>query len=248
MQATHSLTDPDDHRDATYYVVDYSKCGVREVLHLARGKPPAAMIAVVLTLAARLFGKSCRKGPPFRRVDSEFIYPNRIPAEVQRLQQPAYGILATAGYSPLLATRKRDIDPSRGYTYSHVLSSPDATVVATITSVQVKDEDICLEKTAVALSSRRQQGTVIMTTNGATGLRMPDHYSCHFLFRGTVSDVIETHRHRTAGLADLVSLQRDSARAQIETRWQEIAQFHIDRGVYVPATADEVAKLYSPSI
>jgi hypothetical protein len=223
----------------TYYVKDLAKASVTELWRVAK-REPKAVLGLLLILRAKILGKPARMGHPFNPLDTKIIEYSDVPEDVWRCQQPLVSPILAAGFTPIFAIQQSQPDGANGY--SLVFQSANGLISASALYGYVKTGDMELQESCLVLSSRRTNGTVLATSNARPILLDPPEIEIIYLQKAAPEKLLARHQKRLTKLTDLVLLTPDDTRRRIQSIVQRNADFHISRGLYSPATADELRR------
>jgi hypothetical protein len=222
-----------------YYVSDMAKASFRELWWIAK-KDPRVVLGLAVILTAKMLRRPFRIGDPFSLFDTEFIEPSEIPEEVRRIQEPLMKPLKDAGFSTILATKKLQSADSEGYAL--VMRGADGFSMASVAFARIQNEDIQLQRAALGLSSRRRNGTTIITTNAARSVLEPPELKKLYLKHASPETVIARHERRISGFTDLVLVNREEVPGLMQKAQRRLVDFNIARGLYVLASAEELRR------
>ena len=223
------MPDSDEH----YYITDLAKASFTEIW-LASNRSPVALAVIGLM---KLLRREVRSGMPMSLSVPDEIDVTSLPESVlSQLAEPLKE-LKTARFDAVSACRKQDVIGVEGYCI--FLLSPDCLTICSLVWAKLKEAN---PTTTVGMISRQRSGDVLSTSNSAFGLKAPPGFEPVRVQHASAMEVFTRHQQRIKHLVDLVPNHRAQLPEIIESNRRRIMQFHIQRGFYIPATAEEISQ------
>jgi hypothetical protein len=228
----------DDKQDS-FYVVNLTKATFAEIWQAAN----RAIVPMVIIGALKLFRRPWRCGSPVSFGAADRIDSTEIPQDVLHQMQEPLLQLRDLGFTVIGATHKLFVGVNEGYTLE--LLSDDRLTGCSLLWVRNKTAGIVSETVAISMSSQRRGGTALGTSNVAFGLKTPRDILAVRLPGASPAEVYEKHCQRIRSLADVVSFDADSRMKFVEELGDRSNKFNVERGLYVPATEEELRNAMS---
>lgn len=227
-----------DSATPTYYVSDHSKLTIVELWRLGKGK--RAFIGKSMILLAKLLRTPVRSGVPRLYDNAKFVEFDEIPDEIRRDMEALNRSLQSAGFVARLAQK---MTLSKGnFGYAVYLRSADGLSNAAVMTVRASAGHLSHSETAVTVSTRRQNGSAIGTTNTQPRLKDPPELKMEYLSGATPEKVVARHRRRLLDCVDAIPLRDEDYADKILSWTRRYKEFQIERGILVPATPEEMVR------
>jgi hypothetical protein len=218
-----------------YYAMDVARASLAEIWRVSYPN----LIGVAFVVLSKLLGRPVRGNVGIAHGSLRFVEVSQAPGHVATALEPICRDCET------LAFRQRFVHSiavlGDGEAYAIASSNQDGT----ISSQAIYVRSGTRVETIVAFVSFLEDDTVLSTTNGRRRLRTPPDVNAAYLPRATVGQVLAHHESRVARVTNARPRCLDDAglREAVARNARLAAKFHEARGVYVPLTNAEVAKL-----
>lgn len=225
----------DDEQDH-FYIINLTKATFAEIWQASnRSIVPTAIVG-----GLKLLRRPLRCGSPISLGLAERIDSTALPQDVLGFMQDPLLQLRDLGFAVIGATYKHFIGVNEGYTLE--LLSKDRLTGCSLLWVRNKTAGRTTETVAVSMSSQRRQGVVLGTSNVAFGLKAPPGVLAVRLPGASAANVYQKHCQRIEAANDVVAFDAESRMKLVEDLSDRSNQFNVERGLYVPATDEEVLK------
>jgi hypothetical protein len=223
-------------RPHTYYVNDFSKLEIAELWRLASGK--RAYMAKCMALFAKLRGNQMRRGVPSLYDNAKLIDPQDIPENFLRSMESRIAALESAGFVRSLSQQAAQSKRVRGFSV-HLLSA-DRLSAASVIAVQGWIGNPVPIESTITIATRRCDGVVFGMTDARRRLKQPPEVKIQHLSHATPDQLIAKHRRQIVNCVDAETIKNEELAEKLVSRRHRQIEFQVSRGVFVPATADEM--------
>jgi hypothetical protein len=222
-------------KQTVYYAMDLARSSLGEIWRV--GYPN--LVGIGIALLAKLFGCPLRGNVGIAYGSIAFVEVSEVPAHVVTALEPICRDCESFGFRKRFAYRLPVLGNAEAYAI--MLSN----LVGSISSQACYVRNGKKKESIVAFLSYLDDESVLSTTNGRRRLRTPPAIDVSYLPGSTVGQVLARHESRiaSAAIAQPRSLDDAELRDAVTGNVRRAASFHEARGVYVPLTNAEVAKL-----
>jgi hypothetical protein len=218
----------------TYYVTDQAKLTLLEIMRLSNRMPTPKL------LLAKLLGKPVRAGVPTLYDNVKQIEFDGIPDDVRAEMEPLTRALQSARFTRVLAQK---VCHSKGHIgFATYLRSEDRLSAAAVVVARISTGSTSRSETVLHVNSRRLDESVISTTNARPRLKSPPEIRAEYLAGAKPDKVLARHQRRLLNCTDVVPVSEAEYADKVLERIRRNRDFQVERGVFVPATAEEMVR------
>jgi len=223
------MPDSDEH----YYITDLAKASFTEIW-LASNRSPVALAVIGLM---KLLRREVRSGMPMSLSIPDEVDVAALPENVLKQLAEPLRELKSARFGVVYACHKQDAIGVEGY--GIFLLSSDCLTICSLVWAKLKEAN---PTATIGMISRRRSGDILSTSNSAFGLKAPPGIKPVHVACASGLELFTRHQQRIKNLVDLVPNDRAQLPEIVESNRRRIAQFHIQRGFYIPATDKEISQ------
>lgn len=225
--------------EENFFVTDLAKASPFEMWRMSNH----SALATVVVMASKLIGRSWRGGVPISKTPPLKIELSDLPHSVAEAFRTPLQAFRELGFEQVQVTHKQDFSNQAGYAI-HLLSA-DKLITASLIWASAKIAHMTREVVTYGMNSRRQNGEMIATSSFGGGLNPPLGVAISRLPGASVAELTAAHRKRIADVIDVIPFERGSLSKDIEEFGRRTIDFNLQRGVYVPATIEEIRRARS---
>lgn len=228
-----SPTSPDS--PSTFYTTEITKLTMTELWRIASPN----VVGFLVVAIAKLSGSSMRNNAAFAKDGVRFLDVEELPLEVQSGTRSIQKECRSLGFEDRHGYTLRSLGDTAGYVLE--IANPDGTISGSIIYARSGDT----ETVFLAYASELSDGTTVSTSSGRKYIdQHPSQKEKHFV-GASPSTLLQRHKEHLEENGFAYPLRRDDEELRESALKRERLgfEYNIERGVYVPLTALELAKL-----
>jgi hypothetical protein len=220
---------------SVYYAMDIARASLTEIWRVAYPNP----LAIAFVLVSKVLRRPVRGNVAIAYDSITFKELEDVPAHVVTRLEAICRECESLGFTQRFAHTLSVL--GNGETHAITMTGPGSSVFAHVLYVRTGQ----IEERITAFSSYFDDGTVVTTTNGRRRLKTPPEMDVRYAVGSTVDQLLSDHHARVSQVTRASPRCLDDAalREAVLRNARLATRFHETRGLYVPLTNAELARL-----